>query len=311
MRPAAAGLAVNASGTRLVVANYENDSISIVDVAARTKIAELDLRPGKNDPSKVGAPGGEYPTWVAIRGDATAYVVSQRDDEVVVADISGRAPMVRSRIAVGSHPSRLLLSRDGTRLYVANANSDSISVIDTGSALVIEQIAAIAPPGTFSTTLRGASPNSLALSPDDETLFVTHGGTNSVALLKLGQKACAARAQRRCEGSSRVVGLIPTGWYPSSVTVSDDGRRLYVVNGKSNAGPNPDACRNTSSTSNADWALSRNQQLHLAAGKGRTFEPAHSRRTGACTSHSAGCAEQPLPRRREPFSRRSNDARGA
>jgi len=128
-------------------------------------------------------------------------------------------------------------------------------VIDTGSALVIEQIAAIAPPGTFSTALRGASPNSLALSPDDETLFVTHGGTNSVALLKLGQKACAraratpgARQQQSRWAHSH-------GWYPSSVTVSDDGRRLYVVNGKSNAGPNPDACRNTSSTSNPTSGL--------------------------------------------------------
>ena len=42
-----AGLAVNADGSRLVVANHENDSISMIDLVKRIKIAELDLRPGK------------------------------------------------------------------------------------------------------------------------------------------------------------------------------------------------------------------------------------------------------------------------
>ena len=50
--PEVAGIAVNAAGTRLVAANYENDSISVVDLGSRAKIAELDLRPGRSDPSK-------------------------------------------------------------------------------------------------------------------------------------------------------------------------------------------------------------------------------------------------------------------
>jgi len=44
-----------------------------------------------------------------------------------------------------------------------------------------------------------------------------------------------------------VIGLIPTGWYPNSVSLNKAGSWLYVVNGKSNAGPNPGACRDTSS----------------------------------------------------------------
>ncbi|MCY7371157.1 MAG: hypothetical protein LH479_09890, partial [Polaromonas sp.] len=46
---------------------------------------------------------------------------------------------------------------------------------------------------------------------------------------------------------NRVVGLIPTGRYPNAVSVSRDGGMVYVLNGKSNAGPNPGACRATSS----------------------------------------------------------------
>jgi hypothetical protein len=40
-----------------------------------------------------------------------------------------------------------------------------------------------------------------------------------------------------------VAGLIPTGWYPNSVSISADGSVLYVVNGKSVPGPNPGNCR--------------------------------------------------------------------
>src|SRR6266508_1696091 len=58
-QPAAAGLAVNASGTRAVVANYENDSVTLVNLATRAVIAELDLRPGKVNPSAQGLPGGD------------------------------------------------------------------------------------------------------------------------------------------------------------------------------------------------------------------------------------------------------------
>jgi len=55
--PGAMGLAVTADGKRLVVANYENDSISLVDVAGRKVLTEVDLRPGNS------VPGGEYPVW--------------------------------------------------------------------------------------------------------------------------------------------------------------------------------------------------------------------------------------------------------
>jgi DNA-binding beta-propeller fold protein YncE len=61
---------------------------------------------------------------------------------------------------------------------------------------------------------------------------VTNGGTNSVAVLSVLP-----------DGGLRVDGLIPTGWYPNSVSVSADGKMLCVVNSKSNTGPNPAHCR--------------------------------------------------------------------
>lgn len=239
--PAAAGLAVDASGSRLVVANYENDSITVVDLKTRRPIAELDLRPGKNDPRQHGVAGGEYPFWIAVVGNSKAYVSSQRDRQLVVVDIGGARPRITGRIAVGGQPNKLLLDRAQKRLFVANGNSDSISVVDTARDRVVETIATLAPHALFANhhKLRGANPNALALSPDERTLYVTNGGTNSVAVIKLARNDGDDDADDR----SRVVGLIPTGWYPNSVSVSRDGATLWVVNGKSPAGPNEGACR--------------------------------------------------------------------
>ena len=89
------GLAVTADGTKIVIANVYNDSVSIVDIAGRSVIKEIDLRPGVIDPAQNGVPGGEYPFWVAIKGNDTAYVSSLRDREIVIVGI-GSTPSVIS-----------------------------------------------------------------------------------------------------------------------------------------------------------------------------------------------------------------------
>src|SRR5580698_5473831 len=87
VKPMVAGVGITANGKRLIVANYENDSVSVVDLAARKISAELDLRPGKSDATKVGVAGGSYPYGVAVRANDWAYVSSVRDREVVVVNL--------------------------------------------------------------------------------------------------------------------------------------------------------------------------------------------------------------------------------
>ena len=117
--PSRRRLAITSDGAKLVVANFENDSISIVDVASSAKTAELDLRPGKIDPTMAGVPGGEFPYWVTIKGKRTAYVSSIRDREIIVVDIAG-TPSVRARIQVQGNPNKMLLTKSGHRLLVAS-----------------------------------------------------------------------------------------------------------------------------------------------------------------------------------------------
>lgn len=229
VKPEAAGVAVTASGGRLVVANFYNDSISIVPLARGLPSGapvELSLQPGG------GRPGGTYPYWVAIEGNRTAYVSSMRDRQVDVVDLARPRPAVVSRIPVEGNPNRMVLNRSGSRLYVVSDNDDVVSVIDTADDRVLHVIRTIAPPALMrpGAYYHGVDPNSIALSPDGKRLYVTNGGENAVAIITL-------RARE-----PHVIGLFPTGYWPNSVSVSADGKKLYVVNGKSVPGPNTGFC---------------------------------------------------------------------
>ncbi len=234
--PEASGLAVSADGNTLVVANFENDSISVVAKGERgwSKTGELDLRPGVIDPATAtGVPGGEFPFWVQIKGNDTAYVSSIRDREIDVVSLRG-APVLTARIKLPGQPNKSVLNKSQTRLFVAQDNSDSVGVVDTGTNRLIADIQVTAPVQAYPNAHHyfGANPNSVALSPDERTLYVTNGGENAVAVVSL--KDDVAR--------SVVAGLIPTGFYPNSLSTSADGKMLYVVNGKSATGPNPGNC---------------------------------------------------------------------
>jgi YVTN family beta-propeller protein len=225
--PGTAGLDVSGDGSLLVIANHENDSISVVSLPSGT-FADLDLRPGKSNAANAGVPGGEYPYWVRIKGSSTAYISSMRDREIVVVSLAG-TPSVTTRIPVNGNPNKMILNAAQSKLFVACDNSDLVTVIDTSSNTVSESISTVAPSGTLpsSDQYPGASPNSLALSPDENTLYVTNGALNTVAVIDLSTTP------------HQVKGLIPTGWYPNSVSVGNDGGMLYVVNGKNIPGPNP------------------------------------------------------------------------
>jgi YVTN family beta-propeller protein len=232
VKPSAAGLDVTADGKRLVVAARNNDGVTVVDLAQRTVVGELDLRPGAIDPRQHGVAGGGYPYWVAIKGNDTAYVSSMRDGEVEVVDITGQ-PTLAARVRVGGTPNRMVLDRAQTSLFVASDNSDSVTVIDTATHQVREVIDAAAPRGLLArkTHFRGAAPNALALSAEASRLYVTLGGENAVAVIALDRKP------------HRVAGLIPTGQYPNAVAVGGDGGMLYVVNGRSDPPHGrPDGC---------------------------------------------------------------------
>src|SRR6516225_1633107 len=131
-KPMVAGISVDQSGSTAVVANFYNDSISIIDLKARKKTGELDLRPGVHDRAQIGVAGGEYPYWPVFRGESNVYVSSPRDREIVVVELTP-SPAIRNRIRVSGQPNRILFNRAQDRLFAALDNSDSVAVIATES----------------------------------------------------------------------------------------------------------------------------------------------------------------------------------
>ena len=212
----AAGLAISPDGSTLYVANYQNDSLSIINTSTRTVSKEVVFfAPGQTTAI------GEMPYWPVVLSDSKGapvktYVSSQRDGQVLSVSPSGSFKVIK----VGGEPNRMALSADQLRLYVANGDLDEIEVIDTTTDALNSRIS-VARPGY---PYKGSSPNSVALSPDGRSLYATLGGENAMAVIDVA--------------SQQLLGRIPTGWYPSSVTVSADGKKLFVVNMKSNAGPN-------------------------------------------------------------------------
>ena len=212
-----------------------NGKIAAVPLISQNQLAVVDLAAGKVlGKVKTGkAPFGVVlnragtTAWVTNwggrdprPGDLTAATGLSPDADRVVVDARGiastgtvtRIDLAKmepaASIAVELHPTGVALDEARGRLYVANANSDSVSVIDTAHDRVLRTISM----QPFPTRAAGISPGALALSPDGATLYAACGGINAVAVVSTVD--------------GRIQGLIPTGWYPNAVDVSADGRWL-------------------------------------------------------------------------------------
>ncbi len=197
-----AGVAVTPDGKRLYVAENLTHKVSVVDVRNQQVVAKIEV--------------GEYPYDCVVSNDGKRVYVSNWGARTV-AVIDAADNKVAGNIQVGDHPNDLELTRDGKTLYVANANSNTVSVIDTAQMKGIESIStALHPKSPI-----GSTPNAVALSPDEKTLYIANADNNNVAIVDVASR-----------GKSEVEGFIPTGWYPTSVRASKDGKRIFVANGK-------------------------------------------------------------------------------
>ena len=230
------GLALSPDGNSLFVANNLADNLGVInDLRGERKLKRVDLRHSNNPEHQV------YPYAVAIKSAPSKrtekiYVSCWNDASVAVVN-----PNVPERpvlyVPVGRHPTKLLLNRDETRLFVANSNDDSVSVIDTNNDKEVERISV----RLSDSVPIGNSPEGLAL--DGQKLYVANSHSNSVAVVALAEQSsnsATSRVSRReperdgqgqgDAARSKVQGFIPTGQYPSAVTVVRN--TIFVGNGK-------------------------------------------------------------------------------
>ena len=227
-----AGVALDSRGYLYVAINETYGSGGAGDITTPGALAIIDMATGTEisryqfvEPvSTLSIPGAtipfsptNFPLSVAATSDgAKVYVSSQRDSAVFVLDCSAPAsPKAVKTLATGQHPISLLLNKAQTKLYVANAHSETVSVVSTADNTVSSTIL-MAPTGARG--LNGATPTGLGLTPDESRLYVALGDLNAVGVVDTA--------------SNTLIGYIPTGWYPTAVVASPVKPVILVANAK-------------------------------------------------------------------------------
>jgi len=231
-----AGLAITPDGKTIYCANVWGQSVAELSLASgevrqftlSTNITTRPILPAaKTEEEAAVTKRAEAALEVANANDPFPYgcIVDARRNrlyvsywaQAVVGVLDLNSGRELAHWPVQEHPNEMLLSKNGKYLFVANANRNTVSILDAETGKLLENLLAELKPNSPP----GSTPNSIALSPDESMLFVANANINAIAVFDV-----------KDVGKSRSLGFIPVGWYPTSVRVTPDGKHLLVANGK-------------------------------------------------------------------------------
>ena len=195
-----AGLDVDDQRQLLYTVTKENNSLYVIDLRTKKILRRLQL-PAENYTCLLSPDKKEL--YISSWGSAQLLVYHTQLNKLIAS------------IPVGSNPNDLCLTKNGRFLFVANANDNSVSIIDIKKRKVLETVEA----SLFSNSPTGSTTNSVALSSDEKTLYIANADNNCLAVYDVSTP-----------GNSRSIGFIPVGWYPTCVRTA--GNNIYVSNGK-------------------------------------------------------------------------------
>jgi YVTN family beta-propeller protein len=192
--------------------DQETQTLYSLDIDAGT-IAAIDVKTGKIVKSAVC--GGRPYDAVLSRNRALLFASDWSRRAVLAVRLEDLR--VIERIAVGEHPNQMVPHPKDDRLFVACASTNTVSVIDAKRGVVTETIST----ALFPRSPEGSTPDALAVAPDGKTLYVANADNNCVAVVDISTP-----------NESQLKGFIPTGWYPTAVSVTRDGKKILVGVGK-------------------------------------------------------------------------------
>jgi YVTN family beta-propeller protein len=216
------GLAVSADGKLAAVLLNQNNTLAVIDLTrtppALTRLIRVGNAPNSvmidGTTAYVSNEGGRAarPGDFTDNSAGTAIVSDPRTDSASTGTVSVvdlRTGQITATIDVGLHPTGLALAAG--RLYVANAYSDDISVIDTASRTVLRTIPVHIPiPGAY-----GATPTNLVAV--EARLYATLYTANAIAVI---------------DPARGVLGLIPTASAPAAIAYDPVRRQLVIADDK-------------------------------------------------------------------------------
>jgi len=220
------GLTVDSKHHRLYVVTKEDNALYAFDLFTRKLLSRTPL-------------SAEAYTCVLSPSGQQLYISAWGGRKVWIYDT--RAQSLLDSVATDDHPNDMALDRKGRFLYVANANANSVSIIDVKTRAVIETLhTALAPDAPI-----GSTTNSVALDEKTHNLYIANADNDYLAVFDVSQA-----------GHSVAKGFIPVGWYPTCVRLAGDN--LLVANGKGLSSlPNPygpDPMEHTANYKHSDLA---------------------------------------------------------
>lgn len=208
-----AGIQINDGQKTMYVVTKENNSLYIINLQTKAIKKQLQL-------------GGEAFACLLSPDKKELYITCWGCDQLLI--LNTVTEELEASVHVGDNPNDLVLSKNGAYLFVANSNDNSVSVISRKERKVVEVLNAALYPNAPS----GSTTNGLAVSADGKRLYIANADNNCLSVFDVSMP-----------GSSKSLGFIPTGWYPSNVKVV--GKKIFVANGKgfnsmaNPYGPNP------------------------------------------------------------------------
>ena len=194
------GIDIDDARQIMYVVTKENNSLYVVNLKTKTIIQKDTL-------------GAEGYTCLLSPDKKELYISVWGGDKIKIFNTTTKTFL--DSVAVGDNPNDMCLSKSGEYLYVANANDNSVSVINIQQRKVLETLNA----ALYPDSRQGSTTNGVALSADEKSLYVANADNNCLAVFDVSKP-----------GNSMSKGFIPVGWYPTCVRTI--GTKIFVSNGK-------------------------------------------------------------------------------
>ena len=185
------GITVEPSGRYAYVANFGDNTVSKISISGRNIAETITVEDG---------PWGVAARFDEQNDSPVVYAACNTDDSVTVIGKDTQKTIIN----VGDGPTGLAVTPDGSDVYVANNNDDTVSIIDTLTNTVIDTVTV------------GSAPWGIAVGAEGKYVYVTNSDADTVTVIQTADRS--------------IVRTYLVGDTPRGVSAPRNGTFAYVIN---------------------------------------------------------------------------------